>query len=69
MRTSSGGAAVSLSGARQSWRWVLDRAPEDGFGVVRVSVVDERLYVTWEGHSPDGRWSLKLLRTEIEDLP
>jgi predicted small integral membrane protein len=50
-------------------RWVLDRAPRGGQGVVRVGVVEERLHVAWEGHSRNGRWSLKLLRTEIDDLP
>lgn len=56
-------------GAGSRRRWVLDRAPRHGPGVVRVGVVDERLFVAWEGHSPRGRWSLKLLRTEIADLP
>ena len=50
-------------------RWVLDQAPRDGSGVVRVSVVEGRLHVAWESRSKGGRWSLKLLRSEIEDLP
>jgi hypothetical protein len=37
--------------------------------VVRIGVVDRRLYVAWEGSSPGRRFSLKLLRTEIDDLP
>lgn len=58
-----------IEGAGRSRRWVLDRAPRGGQGVVRVGVVDDWLHVAWEGHSRGGRWSLKLLRTEIEDLP
>jgi len=50
-------------------RWVLDRAPTDGSGVVRVGVTQGRLYVAWEGRARDERWSLKLLRSEIADLP
>ena len=53
----------------RSRRWVLDRAPPDGTGVVRVGVTEGRLYVAWEGFSPPSAWSLKLLRTEIDDLP
>lgn len=53
----------------RSRRWVLDRAPPDSSGVVRVGVTEGRLYVAWEGHSEDDRWSLKLLRSEIADLP
>lgn len=56
-------------GGGRSRRWVLDRAPPDGTGVVRVGVTEGRLYVAWEGYAPGSRWSLKLLRTEIEDLP
>ena len=37
--------------------------------MVRVGVVDRTLYVAWEGPSAGGRYSLKLLRTEIDDLP
>jgi len=50
-------------------RWVLDRAPPDSSGVVRVGFTQGRLYVAWEGHADGDRWSLKLLRTEIADLP
>jgi len=50
-------------------RWVLDRAPNGAESVVRIGVVDRRLYVAWEGSSPGRRFSLKLLRTEIDDLP
>ena len=55
-------------GGNPERRWVLDKAPPEQ-GVVRVSVVDEWLFVAWEGSSPGRRWSLKLLRTEIDDLP
>ena len=50
-------------------RWVLDSAPSDGTGVVRVGVTQGRLYVAWEGRARGDRWSLKLLRSEIVDLP
>ncbi len=50
-------------------RWVLDRAPRGGAGVVRVGVVDDRLFVAWEGRAGEGRWSLKLLRVAVGDLP
>ena len=50
-------------------RWVLDEAPRHGPGVVRVGVVEDWLFVAWEGPSRGGRWSLKLLQTEVADLP
>lgn len=57
-------------GAGRARRWVLDRAPPDGEGVVRVGVVEGWLFVAWEGSGRRrDRWSLKLLRTELEDLP
>lgn len=58
-----------VEGAGRPRRWVLDRAPRGGQGVVRVGVVNDWLHVAWEGHSRSGLWSLKLLRTEIGDLP
>jgi hypothetical protein len=60
---------LSAESRERERRWILDRAPAGGPGVVRLGVVDRTLYVAWEGPSPGGQYSLKLLRTEIDDLP
>jgi hypothetical protein len=56
-------------GAGRGRRWVLDTAPPGGEGVVRVGVVEGWLFVAWEGGARNDRWSLKLLRTSLDDLP
>jgi hypothetical protein len=56
-------------GGSRPRRWVLDRAPPGGAGVVRVGVVAEMLFVAWEGRARGARWSLKLLRVPVDELP